>query len=119
MASFTSVLQHIGGLFKEVFHVGVEAAQAAEPVIDVAVPGIAALYNSTVAIVAGAEMTATAAGAQNGTGTQKLAAVVSALEPIAVEYFKSIGITADQSVITNWVNAVVASLNAIPAPAAK
>lgn len=116
--SFTSVLQHIGGFFKKIFDVAVPIAEAAEPVIDLALPGIGALYNSTVSLVANAEMTATAAGAQNGTGAQKLAAVVSALEPLAVQYFKTQGIVADSTTITKWVNAVVASLNAIPAPSA-
>jgi|SRR5581483_6588162 len=116
MSSFTSILTHIGGFFKKIFDVAIPVAQAAEPVIDLALPGIASLYNSTVAMVANAEMAATAAGAQNGTGPQKLAQVLSALRPIATEYFKSQNITVDDTVLTNWVNAVVASLNAIPAP---
>lgn len=115
--SFITVLQKIGQDVKKFFDELLPLAKAAEPVVDLALPGIGELYNATVAMVSNAEMTATAAGKQSGTGAQKLALVVSSLEPLAVAYFKAQGITADQTVITNWVNAVVASLNAIPAPA--
>jgi len=115
-SSFTTILSHIGSFFKSFFDKALPIAKAIEPVIDVALPGIAGLYTATVALVTNAEMTATAAGSQAGTGPQKLAMVISALTPIATQYFKDQGITVEESHITNWVNAVVASLNAIPAP---
>jgi hypothetical protein len=120
MASFKSILSDIGNGLKKFFGIAVEAAQAAEPIIDAAFPGIAALYNATVNEVAKAEAAAIAAGTQNGTGAQKLALVISAIEPVFQEYAAATGIpSANQTaIITSWVNAVVASLNAIPAPPA-
>jgi hypothetical protein len=68
--------------------------------------------------VAKAEAAAIAAGSQTGTGAQKLAMVVAAIESDFTQYATQKGIppTERAQVIENWVNAVVASLNAIPAP---
>jgi|SRR5208337_4127755 len=117
MASFKSILGDIGNGFKKFFGIAVTVAQDAEPIIDIAFPGIASLYNLTVSEVAKAEAAAVAAGQQSGSGTQKLALVIQSITPVFQEYAASTGIpTAQQtSTITNWVNAVVASLNAIPA----
>lgn len=90
-----------------------KVAQAVEPIVDVALPAWAGLYNTTVQLIVNAEATAAAAGAQNGTGTQKLSTVIAALEPLAVSYLKNeLGIsnpTTEQ--ITAYVNSVVAGLN--------
>ena len=120
MASFTSILSDIGKGLKKIFTIGVDAAVVAEPFVDAIFPGFSGLYNSTVAAVANAEANAIAAGAQNGTGAQKLAFVVSAIETDFNAYTKSAGLpTASAQVIEGYVNAVVASLNAIPStPAA-
>lgn len=114
-----TILQKIGEGVKKFFEIILPIAKAAEPGIDLMLPGIANLYNTTVALVSNAEMTATAAGKQAKSGPQKLALVVGALEPIATAYFQQNGITVNKTVIENWVNAVVASLNAIPTPVAK
>jgi hypothetical protein len=103
-----------------------EVAQAAEPVVDALLPGWGALYQSTVQMVVNAEATAAAAGAQNGTGVQKLASVTAALQPIATAYLKSIGVSEPTTAqIQTYINSVVASLNSFealsdptPAPAA-
>jgi hypothetical protein len=117
MASFKSILSDIGNAFKKVFGIAVTVAQDAEPIIDIAFPGIATLYNLTVTEVAKAEAAALAAGQQSGTGTQKLALVIQAITPVFQQYAATSGIptAAQATTITNWVNAVVASLNAIPA----
>jgi hypothetical protein len=109
-------LQHVGGFFKTIFADGVRVAAAVEPVVDVTFPGIAVLYNATVQAVATAETAASAAGAQTGSGAQKLAAVTAAIEPIAVAYLKEQGINANTAQIQAWTNAVVSTLNALPAP---
>lgn len=109
-------LQHVGNFFKAVFADAAHVAVAIEPVVDVAFPGIATLYNATVQAVATAETAATAAGAQTGSGAQKLAAVTAAIEPIAMAYLKGQGIQANSAQIAAWTNAVVATLNALPAP---
>jgi hypothetical protein len=112
-------LQHVGNFFKTVFADGTRVATAVEPVVDVAFPGISTLYNATVQAVATAETAASAAGAAAGSGPQKLAAVTAAIEPIAVAYLQGQGITASSAQIQAWTNAVVATLNSLPAPAAK
>ena len=117
MASFKTILDDIGTGLKKFFGVAVTVAQAAEPIIAVAFPGISVLYNATVNEVAKAEAAAIAAGAQTGSGPQKLALVIAAIEPVFQEYAAQTGIpaAAQTTAITNWINAVVASLNAIPA----
>ena len=118
MANISSILSGIGNALKKIFGVAVTVAQAAEPIMDIAFPGIATLYNLTVSEVAKAEGLAVAAGAQTGSGPQKLAMVIASIEPVFAEYATTTGIpdAAQAAAIENWVNAVVASLNAIPAP---
>lgn len=115
MASFVSILSDIGKGLKKFFTIAVDAAVIAEPVIDTIFPGLSGLYNSTVAAIAGAESSAIAAGAQNGTGAQKLAYVVAAIESSFNAYAAANKLPAPTAaVIENYVNAIVASLNAIP-----
>jgi hypothetical protein len=113
--AFKSILSGIGHGLAKVFTVATKVAEAAEPIVDIALPGIAPLYNATVAEVAKAEGLAIAAGQQDGTGAQKLALVVSAIEKEFESFAKANNITFDSSHVQAWVNAVVASLNAIPA----
>lgn len=116
MAGFKSILSDIGRGLKKFFDVAVKVAEVATPFVDVAFPGIGALYTATVAAAAQAEAAAVAAGQQNGTGPQKLAMVVSAIEKQFNDYATANGIpNVTAAMIENWVNAVVASLNAIPA----
>ena len=117
MASFKSILDDIGHGFKVFFEVATKAAEVAEPVIAIAFPGISGLYDATVNEVVNAENAALAAGAQSGTGPQKLAMVVAAVLPTFQTYAVQNNMpTPTIATITAWVNAAVASLNAIPAP---
>lgn len=119
MASFKSILSDIGNGLKKFFSESDKIAAAVEPIVDLAFPGVASLYNSTVTEVGNAETAAIAAGAQSGSGPQKLAAVVAAVTPAFTQYAQANGLPVPTTtVITNYVNAVVASLNAIPAAAA-
>lgn len=102
-----------------------EVAEAAEPIIAIAEPEILPLYNTTLHLVIQAEGVADAAGGGTGSGAQKLASVVSALEPIAIPYLKSIGVSDPTTAqIEAYVNSVVAGMKAfsaltvVPAPAA-
>lgn len=114
--SFTSILSDIGNGLKKFFSAVVPIAEASEPIVAVAFPGISALYTATVTEVANAETAAIAAGAQSGSSTQKLAAVVAAITPTFTAYAASNGMPAPTAAtITTWTNAIVASLNAIPA----
>lgn len=132
MSTPLTLLQHLGseivGFFKkagpvvnEVIKEGDALAVAAEPVIDIAFPAIAPLYNMTAAMVGQSEATGQAALAGvTGGGTQKLASVIAALEPGFVAYYENeFGVTPTLTQIEAYVNAVVASLNALPAPATK
>jgi len=118
MANFKSILEDIGSTLKKVFGVAEKVAVIAEPIVDLAFPGIAGLYNATVNEVGVAETAAIAAGKQSGSGAQKLAAVVAAITPTFISYAKANGLPEPTTdVITNYTNAVVASLKAIPAAA--
>lgn len=115
-----SILEDIGNGFKKFFTGAEKVAVAAEPFIDIAFPGIASLYNTTVAAVGAAENAAIAAGAQNATGTQKLSMVTSSIEGSFNAYWASLGHKTNptQTDIETYINAVVATLNAIPASSA-
>lgn len=115
MASFTSILSDIGNVLKKVFGVVTTIAVAAEPIVAVAFPGLSTLYTATVTEVINAENAAIVAGQQNGTGTQKLALVVNAIEDQFNTWAAANGVAASSTTVEAWVNAVVASLNAIPA----
>jgi hypothetical protein len=116
MVSFTSILSAIGNGLKKFFGIVLNVAVAAEPIIDVVLPGIATLYNLTVNEVVKAESAAIAAGQQSGTGAQKLALVLEAITPAFQEYAKATGVpsASETATITAWINGVVATLNAIP-----
>lgn len=112
--NFKSILDHIGNVFKIIFTDTTKAAEIAEPIVDIAFPSVAGLYNFTVQQAALAE---TAAAGVTGAGPQKLAAVVASVTPYASAALKNDGVPAPNSdQITNYVNAVVASLKALPAP---
>ena len=117
MANFKSVLSDIGKGLAKFFSVAVGVAVVAEfPIIDVVFPGLAPLYNTTVNAVADAEAKAIAAGQQNGTGAQKLALVVASIEADFNAYAKANNLpTPNTAIIENYVNAVVATINSIPA----
>ncbi len=114
IVTFATVLSDIGKGLKKFFTVATEAAEVSEPFVDVLFPGVSTLYNATVTAVANAEAAAVAAGSQSGTGAQKLALVVKAIDADFQAYAKAQGIKYDSTVVTNWVNFVVAGLNALP-----
>jgi len=113
-SGISTLLQHVGSFFKQLFTGATKVAEAAEPIVDIAFPSVANLYNFTVQQAALAE---TAAAGASGTGAEKLAAVVAAVTPYATSALQADGVPAPTSAqITAYVNAVVASLNALPAP---
>ena len=114
MASFESILSHIGHDLKVFFTGATAVAKVAMPFVDILFPGIGPLYNTTVTAIAQAETAAIAAGAQNGTGAQKLAFVVAAIDADFQAYAAANGITYNSTVVENYINAAVATLNALP-----
>ena len=106
-------LSHIGGFFKKVLGIATTVAKVAEPIVDLAFPELAPLYNSAVGLAIGAEAMAPTA---TGTGPQKLAQVMAYLEPQAVAWAAQNGIVWPQADIQKWASAVVDTMNLIPAP---
>lgn len=114
MASFKSVLSAIGHFMAKVFTPG--NIQAAATVADIALPGFAVLIDATAAAVINAENAAIAAGQQNGTGAQKSALVVAAIEKQYEAFAAQNNIPVVPENIQKYVDAVVAALNSFPAP---
>ena len=116
-----SILDHAGTVivkdFAKVLPVAIKVAVDAEPIVDLAFPGIAALFNSTLAAVGNAEATGIAAANGAQSGQQKAAAVVQALSPLAIAYLAQHNIAVNNAVIEEWVDKFVALLKVIPAPA--
>jgi hypothetical protein len=126
-----TLLQHFGSkivdLFKkaapivnDVVKEGAELGEVAEPIVDTAFPTIAPLYNLVESSILQAEATGQSIlSSTSGGGTTKLAAVVNGLEPIFVAYYqKEYGTTPTLAEIEAYVQAIVDSLNALPAPTA-
>jgi hypothetical protein len=107
-----TILQHVGNFFKAVLGI----ARAAEPIVDVAFPQIALIYNSAVGLAIGAE---TMAPTTTGTGPQKLAQLMAGLTPQVTAWATQNGINWPQADIQKWASAVVDTMNLIPAPAPK
>jgi hypothetical protein len=108
-------LQHVGIALKNVLHIGEKIAVAAEPIIDIAFPNVAPIYNSAIGLAISAESTE---AHLTGTGPQKLAQTLTNIEPQIAEWAKQNGIEWDQPGIQKWLSAVVDTLNLIPAPVA-
>lgn len=106
-------LQHMGNFFKKVLGIAVTIAKDAEPAIDTAFPAIAPIYNSAVGLAVGAE---TMAPALTGTGPQKLAQLMTSLEPQVVAWAAANGVVWPVADIQKWASAVVDTINLIPAP---
>lgn len=121
--SFKSVLSAIGSDIKKIFSwIGSPTGQAvitdAGAVLEAVDPGLTGLVNLAETYIKQAftvESLAAGAAAQTGSGTQKLAAVVAAVTPAALQYALASGLPAPTEIeIQAQVNAIVAFLNAIP-----
>jgi hypothetical protein len=120
--SFKSVLETIGADVKKVFaYVGSPQGQAlitaGESVAETAFPEITGLVNlANTYITESLKTEALAAGAaqQNGTGTQKLAAVIAAVTPTALAYAQQNKLpTPTAAQIQAGANGIVSFLNAL------
>lgn len=111
-------LEHVGKDILAVFKEGDVIAKDIEPIIAVALPGISSIYNMVVAAVGNAEALGSAAAATASTDAQKLANVLTAVGPTVTQTLTGFGIAVDKSHLVAYINAVVASLNALPAPTA-
>lgn len=113
MASFNSVLSSIGHGLKVFFTGAVKVAVAAEPFVEAVFPAVGPLFTAITTAVATAEGNAIAAGAQGGSGAQKLALVVASVTKdfAAYETANGIAVPHTQVQIEAAVNGVVAFLN--------
>ena len=104
MASFKSILDDVGHSLKVFFGVTTKVAQMIEPIVAIAFPGISGLYDATVNEIIAAENAAIVAGAQSGTGAQKLAMVVAAILPTFQTYAAQNNMpTPTIATVTAWV----------------
>ena len=123
--SFTSVLETIGMGFAKGLKWAVEYAVPVEKLVGLLFPAAApvatALASATTLIqnaVVAVEQKYAASGVQTGTGTQKLAEVMTLAGDAVTSLLASSGITATAAYVESLVSAVVAILNVQPAPAA-
>jgi hypothetical protein len=124
--SFLSVLEAVGKDFAKGLKFAVTYAVPVEGLVALLFPAAApvatTLANATTLIqnaVMLVEQKYAASGVQNGTGPQKLAEVLTLAEGAVTSLLSQAGISANTEYVTNLVNAVVAILNAQPAPAVK
>jgi|ERR1035438_1826510 hypothetical protein len=112
--SFKSFLQKVGEDFLKALP-WLEKAGAVATIFD---PALGTLFNSTLTIVSTVEQKYAALGKQSGTGAQKLADVIQIGEPIIAQGLKLAGKSSSTADVTNYINAVVAVANSVPAPPA-
>lgn len=119
---FVTFLEDIGHDFKvglqkldPIVKEGVVLGTAATPYVTALDPAIGAILQTTIATVSDIEQKFAAMGNQTGSGPQKLAQAVTILQPVISQAFSAAGKASDGETVTNYVNAVVGFLNAIPA----
>ena len=120
--SFKRVLETVGGDAKKVFaflgskpgQVVILTGEAVIESVDPALTGLISLFNTYLAEALKVEAISAAAGSQDGSGVQKLAAVVTAVTPTVLAYAKTAGLaTPTAEEIQNQANAAVAFVNAV------
>lgn len=116
--SLKSFLSAVGADFKKGLDFALKLEPAVEAGLAIADPPIAALLHVTTATIMNVEQKFAAMGTQSGTGAQKLAQAIQILEPTVVSTFAQYGETLNTSGVQNYINAVVALLNTLPASAA-
>jgi hypothetical protein len=117
-SKFVSFLEAVGKDFQKGLHFILPiAASSGEVAVSLFAPSLGPLFNSTVNAVVLAEQKYAALGKQSGSGAQKLADVLQIAEPVVAQGLADAGQDHDTAAVTNYVNGVVAVLNAAPSPA--
>lgn len=117
--SFISFLKAVGRDFKKgLDYILPWAAGAGEVAVSLFAPALGPMFNATVSAVVLAEQKAAALGKQDGSGPQKLADVLQIMSPVIAQGLKDAGKDSSTAAVAAYINAVVAVLNAAPAPAA-
>jgi Na+-transporting methylmalonyl-CoA/oxaloacetate decarboxylase gamma subunit len=97
----------IESVLADIFKIGTEAAAVAEPIVDVANPGIGAVYNLSVNAAMQAEEAADEAAAKETTDAAKLVAITAAVQPYLIAAAQQAGVS---SPTTAQINAYAQSV---------
>ncbi len=116
MASFKSILGDIGHVLAKVFNPAVITSAAT--VADIVFPQFSVLINATTQAIIAAENAAIVAGKQEGSGEQKAAMVIAAIEQHYQAFAAANNVPVIPENVRKYVDAVVAALNSFPASAA-
>jgi hypothetical protein len=113
--SFKTLMQHIGHDLK----VGLDfllpfAASTGQGVVSLFAPELGPMFRATVAAVTLAEQKAIALKQQKN-GPQKLADVLTLLEPVIAQGLADAGKPNDRGAVISYINGIVAILNTAPA----
>jgi len=106
----------IESVLADIFKIGTEVAAVAEPILDVANPGIGAVYNLSVNAAMQAEEAADEAASKETTDASKVAAIAEAVTPVLAQATTAAGVsphTADQ--IASYSKSVVTGLRILSA----
>jgi len=115
--SFKSVLQKVGEDFRKGLDFILPLAETAgAAAVNVFAPQLGPLFNQTVTAVATAEQNFAALGKQNGSGPQKLAAVLQIAGGLIKQGLSDAGKSSSDADVQKYIDSVVTILNAIPAP---
>jgi hypothetical protein len=112
--AFVSFLKAVGNGFKKGLPVVLGIAKVADVGISIVNPALGGLIATSISTVMSVEQKFAAIGA-TGAGPQKLAESVQILYPAFEQIFGQYGVQIDNSHVENYVNAIVAALNAFPA----
>jgi hypothetical protein len=112
--SFKSVLSGIGHFMEKAF--SPNAIQLEAGIVDIALPQFTALTNAAASAIINVENASIVAGKQNGTGEQKAALVVSAIETQYDSFAAANNIPVIPAAKRKYVDAAVAMLNSFPFP---
>lgn len=116
---FVTFLQKVGQDFEKGLTFVLPVAQAAAGVVAVGNPALGAIINTSIGVVLNVEQKFAAMKQQAGTGTQKAAEALTILYPAFEQIFGQYGVKIDSGMVENYIDAIVAALNAFPAlPAA-
>ena len=99
-------LTKAGDVLRNALGIGITVAKDAEPVVDMAVPEVALLYNGAVGLAVAAQATWNQAN-----DDAKLSQVTAQLKPEIDKLFAG-----DEALFKTWMSAFVATLHLIPPP---
>lgn len=106
--------KNIETVLATVLNVSTDIAAVAEPIVDIANPGIGALYNLSVAAAQKAQAAAARAAGAQATDAAQLAAVAAAVTPVLAQATAQAGLTPHtQAQINAYAQSVVIGLNAL------